>query len=113
MDIGTQIASLFGAQHYPGRTVCRACGIPFRFLVLDLQYCSYACAGVTVPDASTHPASCWTWDGKPKMGFPTLEAAERTCTGMHVPGTRAYYCPLHHYWHVGYSDGSDQEEKTG
>lgn len=97
---------------YPYRTKCRACGSPFRYLVLDLQYCSYECAGEPVPDARDHPASCWTWDDKPKMGFPTLDAAERMCLIMHVPGTSSYYCPLHHFWHVGFPEAITEKMRT-
>lgn len=90
---------------YPYRTICAACGQPFRYLVLDRQFCSYACAGVPVPDASQHPASCWTWDGKPKMTFATPDAAQRMRGLLGIPGVKDYYCPCHHAWHIGYSDG--------
>jgi hypothetical protein len=84
---------------------CIRCHNPLRYIVIDAVYCSYECAGVPVPDSSEHPLSCWTWDAKPKMGFPTQETAERAVSDMGVPGVKAYYCVIHHFWHVGYSDG--------
>lgn len=86
---------------------CVACGNPMRYFVIDRLYCSYECAGIPVPDSRDHPASCWTWDGKPKMGFSTPEAAKRMCMILALEGVTSYYCPIHHFWHVGYSDGED------
>jgi hypothetical protein len=93
---------------FPRRTACRVCGAPFRLLILDRRFCSYACVGVPVPDvAGPHPATCWTWDGKPKMCFFTPELAETMRESLGIPGVVSYYCGIHHLWHVGY----DVEER--
>jgi len=100
------------ADLFPYRTKCATCEGSFRFMILDRMYCSYECAGVTVPDAQTHPPSCWTWDDKPKMGFSTPDAAWCMCVIMNVAGSKPYYCALHHFWHVGYSDGTEDADTT-
>lgn len=93
---------------YPNRTACRVCGAPFCYLILDRQFCSYACAGVSAPDsAGDHPVTCWTWDGKPKMCFFTPGMAESMRVGLGIPGVVSYYCDIHHLWHIGY----DLEER--
>lgn len=113
MDIETMIRSRYGVQCYPYRTVCLICTRPLGLVVLDLQYCSYECAGVPVPDSCMHPASCWTADDKPKMGFSTPDAALRMREFLGVPDVMVYYCAYHHFWHIGYTDGVVQAEETG
>jgi hypothetical protein len=98
---------------YPHRTACLMCLRPLGYTVLDLLYCSYECAGVPVPDAAEHPVSCWTADGKPKMGFPTPGAAQRMRQTLGIPGVQVYYCPCHHFWHIGYTQGFQDERQTG
>jgi hypothetical protein len=103
-----------GVDTLPSTTlVCARCDHPLRYFMIDGEYCSYECAGLTMPDSRDHPASCWTWDGKPKMGFPTRKLAEAMCTTLAIPGVVAYACPLHHFWHVGYSDGRSNSTTTG
>ena len=92
----------------PAMPACARCGHPLRYFMIDGEYCSYECAGLPMPDSSEHPATCWTWDGKPKMGFPTRELAEAMCTTLGIPGVIAYACPHHHFFHVGYSDGGHE-----
>jgi hypothetical protein len=87
---------------------CRACDNLMRYFMIDGAYCSYECAGVPVPDSRDHPDTCWTWDGKPKMGFPTQGTAERTVDLLGVSGVKAYYCVIHHFWHIGYSDARQE-----
>lgn len=98
---------------FPYRTACAMCGGEFHYLVLDRRFCSYECAGVTVPDAQNHPVSCWTWDDKPKMGFCTPDAAWCMCVLLNLEGIKPYYCPLHHFWHVGYLDGTEKSDTKG
>lgn len=97
---------------YPYRTTCAVCLRPLGYIVLDQRYCSYECAGAPVPDAHEHPASCWTADHKPKMGFPTPDAADRMREHLRIPGVMSYYCTCHHFWHIGYNDGSTQDKET-
>lgn len=92
---------------------CARCGNPLRYFMIDGAFCSYECAGVDIPDSSEHPATCWTWDNKPKMGFPTQEGAERMRTSLGVDGLVAYFCTTHHFWHVGYSDGRTETPPGG
>lgn len=103
-DVGSIEATVFA---------CTRCGHPLRYFMIDGEYCSYECADLPMPDSSQHPATCWTWDGKPKMGFPTRELAEDMRDALGVPGLLAYACPHHHFWHVGYSDGRAETNTTG
>lgn len=108
MDTDTRHLSGSEDDLFPCRTVCRVCGAPFRYLILDRQFCSYECAGASAPDsAGEHPASCWTWDDKPKMCFCTPALAESMRLGMGVPGVISYYCGIHHLWHLGYAVPAD------
>ena len=93
---------------YPWRKRCKVCDAPFCYIILDRQFCSYDCAGAPAPDSGGgHPASCWTWDGKPKMCFCTPALAEAMRVVMGVPGVISYYCGIHHLWHLGYALPAD------
>lgn len=97
---------------FPERQRCRRCRGYFGFLVIDRQYCSYDCAGVSAPDVTEHPRSCWTDKNDPKYCYFSPDDADRAARAFNAnrdPRERlhSYYCDRHHMWHIGHARAAD------
>lgn len=93
---------------YPERKRCFACRSYFCFLVLDLLYCSYGCAGHSEP--SQDPAD-WPREHYSMKWKSSERVAKRDWTYQHVAERaarkrekQAYQCTYCLGWHIGSPD---------
>lgn len=103
---------------FPERKRCRTCRSYFGFVVIDLMYDSYICAGRpdpwnTPPDEWPREHRSWRrrWDGKrlivPKADWGTWRRAERAAKKR---GKTAYRCTFCNGLHIGSTNPNGAQE---